>query len=330
MNEFKLSICLPVYNQTQELKRLLDSIAPQMTPEIEIIIRDDSTNDETKVLVDSFSKNIPIKFFHRAKEGVDKALLFLLEQAKGEFVWWIGDDDVSPDAIKKVLGVINREKEINFIWANYWIFNVKELSIDMQKDGFFKDRDELLEKAVVGLGFISACIFRRSAALIGLEESKKYINSEFFSLYIILSSIAQPGKSYYLRGPIVICYPAPIDEIRLKVVKKGGEIKNAAFEVFGVSFSEILKKFEGPFSHGAIRRTIKKSFGQTWRGMLVAWVGGWDTPKGKRLRMLKYFWTYPECWIALFFFCLPLSVNKILFIVYKVFFSNRRWVFGKK
>lgn len=323
MDNPRLSICLPVYNQADELNRLLKSIIPQMTPEIEIIIRDDSTNSETKNIVKKFSKSFPIRYFQGIKEGIDRAVIFLVEKARGEFVWWIGDDDVVLGGISRVIEIIKNKPEVNFIWANYRIFDSKEIAIDFPSDRFFKNRDELIEEAVVGLGFISATIFRRSIALKGIEGARHCIGTEFSNLYIVLYVLAQPGENYYLRGPIIICHPASVDEIKEKTVKNG-EIKNRAFEVFGVNFTRIVREFQGPFSPTVVRRTIKKSFAQVWRGILVAWVGGWDTPKNKRWRMFKLYWSFPEFWLAIPFFLLPLSVNKILFRIYKVFFSNRK------
>jgi len=78
-----------------------------------------------------------------------------------------------------------------------------------------------------------------------------------------------------------------------------------------------------------VRKVIKKSFASLWRGMLVGWIGGWDTPKGKRWRMFKLYWSYPECWIALPIMLMPLWVNRGLYRVYKIFFSHRKFVFGE-
>ena len=328
MNETKLSICLPTYNQADELEKLLNSILPQVTSEVEIVVRDDSTNSDTENLVREFSRRVPIRYFHGVKEGIDKAVIFLVEQARGDFVWWIGDEIVLPGGVGKVLKVINDHPDTSFIWANFFISQTKKLTIDLPESGFFKDRDEILDKAVVGLGFISATIFRRNLAMTGIEGSKKYFGTEFSNLYLILHVLSQPGKYYYIREPVIVNYPATVDELK-KATVKNGEIHNRAFEVFGLSFSEILRQFEGPFSSSAVNMAIKRSFGQTWRGMLVSWVGGWDTPKGKRIRMLKYFWKFPEAWVAFVAFLIPLPINRVLFKIYKIFFSQRRFRFGK-
>lgn len=322
--EILLSICILSFNQSPEVERLLNSLSPQMTDDIEVVIRDDSTNNETELLVQRFSEIIPIRYFHGKKEGIDKTVIFLTEEARGKFVWWLGDDDVVPGGVGQVLDAIRNNRDLTFVWANYRLAGAKDLAIDLQSNCFFSSRDEVLELGGAALGFVSATVFKRELALPGIDRARKYIGSAFVNLYLVLYVISQPGRHYYVHGPVVICHPATIDEIKAVVVKSPGVVRNDAFEVFGVNFSRIVREFAMVFSSVAVRRTIKKSFGQTWRGMLVAWVGGWDTPKGKRVRMFKYFWTFPECWIALILFVTPLSVNKLLYRIYKASRTNRR------
>jgi abequosyltransferase len=319
-NDILLSICILSYNQAPEMERLLNSLASQVSDEVEVIIRDDSTNNETELLVERFSRVFPIRYFHGEKEGIDRTVIFLTNEAKGEFVWWLGDDDVLPGGVATVLDVIKQVPDVVFIWANYRLVNDIKLAIDLQGSRSFKSKNELLELGGAALGFVSATVFKRKMALTGIDGSKRYAGSLFSNLYLVLHVISQPGEYYYIHGPVVICYPTTVEEIRAIVTKNSGsEIINAGFEVYGITFSNIVREFTGAFSAAAIRRTIRRTFGQAWRGMLVGWVGGWDTPKGKRVKMLKYFWTFPECWIALGCFLVPLSVNKLLYRIYKAF-----------
>ncbi len=328
-NDILLSICILSYNQASEVERLLNSLASQITDEVEIVIRDDSTDNETELLVESFSKIIPIRYFHGKKGGIDKTVIFLTQEAQGEFVWWMGDDDVVPGGVGAVLDVIKQNRDVTFIWANYRLVNAIELAINLHANRLFVNRDELLELGGTGLGFVSATIFKRNLALPGIESSKKYIGSLFVNLYLVLYVISQPGKYYHVQGPVVICHPMMSDEVKAIVVQSNGEIINRGFEVYGITLPNIIREFSDAFSQGAIRRTIKNSYGQTWRGMLVAWVGGWDTPVGKRWKMFKYYWSFPEFWLAIPFFLMPLWANKSLYRIYKVFFSNRRWKLGR-
>jgi abequosyltransferase len=316
-NKKILSICILSYNQANEVERVLKSIAPQYISDIEVVIRDDSTNDETKFLVNRFSNLFPIRYFRGEKEGIDKTIIFLTEIAVGDFIWWMGDDVIEPHGISSVLEVIKSDLNLNFIWANYRLTGALNLAIDFNENRYFQDRNELLETAGTALGFISATIFRRKSALTGIEKSKKYIGSAFVNLFLILHVISQAGNLYYLYGPIVVCHPATSEEIKISVVNKAGQINNNGFQVFGINFAKIVRSFEGYFKYKTIRKTIKTSFGHAWRGVLVGVAGGWDTTKEKRFKLIKNFWMYPESWLVLVIFFIPETILKILYVGYK-------------
>ena len=54
-----------------------------------------------------------------------------------------------------------------------------------------------------------------------------------------------------------------------------------------------------------------------WRGVLVGWAGGWDTPKGKRIKLMRYFYMFPEAWIAIILFSMPSFFNNLMYKFYK-------------
>ena len=49
----KVSICIPAYNNAAEVKRLLESIRMQTFRDLELILTDDSTNEEIPELIKS-------------------------------------------------------------------------------------------------------------------------------------------------------------------------------------------------------------------------------------------------------------------------------------
>ena len=146
--EFKnilLSICLPVYNQSDKVREFFKNIIPQLNPEIsshiEIVIRDDSTNDETKNVVSRYPHN-NLRYFCEKKEGIDQALIFLLEKARGEFVWWFGDDVLEDGIVEILLDIIKSNPAISLIYLNSKNIN-DDSDIAFRKEGdyFFRDRN---------------------------------------------------------------------------------------------------------------------------------------------------------------------------------------------
>jgi glycosyltransferase involved in cell wall biosynthesis len=318
LNQEKLiSICILSYNQVKEIERLLLSIIDQYTNELEIIIRDDSTDNKTDELVKKYRQSIPIKYFSGLKEGIDNTVIFLTRKATGRFIWWMGDDTIEPGGIAEVLNIIKTKPTVDFIWANYQLFNTKIMAIDINLKGCNIDKNELLKLGGAGLGFISSTIFKKEIGMNALSEAENYIGSLFSNLYIILFVISKSEACYYLRGPIVICHPTTSEEIKKLVIKENGEIINRGFEVYGITFPAIVKRFSKDFKSSVIEKVIKISFRQTWRGIYVGWIGGWDTPHGKKAILFKNYWRHPSAYLAIVLFSLPVSINKKLYILYK-------------
>lgn len=324
-----LSICIMTYNQPEEIERALRSIVPQLVPGVEVFIRDDSSDNKTEEIVKKYLSDNTIRYHKGEKIGIDGAVLFLTEQAKGDYVWWFGDDAMDKGAIKKVLNTLKQYPDISFIFINCRKFDDYKPFYQLGQDKFFKDNNQILEEiGTSGLGFVSSTLFKREKALSGIEQSKKYMGSAYINMFLIFHIISQKGKYYFLSKPYVVNYPATTEQITA-IVKKDGVIKNNAFQVFGVNAFNIVSEFKDKFNKQSVRRMIAANFAFLWRGILVAWIGGWDTPKGKRWKMFKLYWSFPEFWVALPFFLLPLSVNKFFYRVYRTFFNHRQWRFGK-
>ncbi len=92
----KLSICIPTYNFGKFIGQTLDSIIPQLTEEIEIVIIDGASTDNTKEIVHSYMARCPqIRYFLQPERGgIDKDMHLSVEKARGEYCWLFSSDDV--------------------------------------------------------------------------------------------------------------------------------------------------------------------------------------------------------------------------------------------
>ena len=93
MGKPKISICIPAYNNAEEVRRLLDSIFKQTFQDWEIILTDDSTNEEISVLVKETAQDrlhyiflTGIKPFLRQRDSILR-LCSVMTGLQKETVW---------------------------------------------------------------------------------------------------------------------------------------------------------------------------------------------------------------------------------------------------
>ena len=173
------------------------------------------------------------------------------------------------------------------------------------------------------IGLLSTYILSRESAMSGIDFASKHVYGfSFASTAVVFWVLTLPGKSYFMRGPFILCKPTTVEEFKEMNKEK---IINPVFEIYGVRFYKLVWELRNHFDKKAIRTILKVNFSSLWRGMLIASVGGWENLEGKRWKMLKIYWSYPECWLAIILFLFPKSLNKLLYKMYKVFFFERKF-----
>ena len=113
-----LSILIPTYNRAQKLLRLLQEIYSQIIAEnlgdqIKVLISDNASKDTTKEICIQYLVDKPnFQYFRQSSNlGPNLNFLFLFEQAKTHYIWFICDDDIPlPGAIAKVLSGLENYK----------------------------------------------------------------------------------------------------------------------------------------------------------------------------------------------------------------------------
>jgi len=119
----KISICIPTYNRAESLLNCLESIALNQNTSLidyEVCISDNFSNDNTEEIVQSFQKKIPINYYRNTSNiGRVKNYLNVVNIAKGDFIWLIGDDDLLlSNAIYEIDRLIFSNNDVQFFYIN--------------------------------------------------------------------------------------------------------------------------------------------------------------------------------------------------------------------
>ena len=91
----KVSIIVPVYQVESYLRKCLNSLVNQTLQEIEILIINDGSPDNSHLIIDEFQKKYPLKIkaFSKENGGLSDARNFGLDQATGAFIGFVDSDD---------------------------------------------------------------------------------------------------------------------------------------------------------------------------------------------------------------------------------------------
>ena len=101
---------VPVYNVEQYLPRCLDSLLSQTWKNLElIVVNDGSSDDSWAVMQDYAQRDMRVRIFRKENAGVSAARNFGLERVKGEYIAFVDSDDyVEPQYLEWLYGALER------------------------------------------------------------------------------------------------------------------------------------------------------------------------------------------------------------------------------
>lgn len=120
MNQPLVSIILPVYNAQSHLARCVGSICAQTYRNIEIIILNDGSKDQSLPVCEEFRQKDPrILLVDKANSGVSDTRNLGLKLASGKYVEFVDSDDyLDPDFTERLVDAAE-ENEADFVIAPY-------------------------------------------------------------------------------------------------------------------------------------------------------------------------------------------------------------------
>lgn len=124
----KVSIIVPVYNASKYLVKCLDTLTRQTLKDIEIILINDGSTDDSAYICDKYSKlDLRIKVLHKMNEGVSKARNVGINIAQGDYIGFVDSDDwIELDMYENLYNsCVNNKADISII-------GIKEINEDMK------------------------------------------------------------------------------------------------------------------------------------------------------------------------------------------------------
>lgn len=179
-NILNVSVIIPTYNRAKYIRMAIDSVLNQTYKNIEIIVVDDGSADNTREVLSPYMKRI--RYFYQDNEGVSGALNTGIVNAKGEWLGFLGSDDIwLPDKLRIQVDNVLKRREVCVHTTNASLFLRKDLKENnMEKTGFLYEKIDpsFIERPLkyqlkYGLARAQCMIVRKKVLLdVGLFDKK--------------------------------------------------------------------------------------------------------------------------------------------------------------
>jgi glycosyltransferase involved in cell wall biosynthesis len=206
-----LSICIPTYNRVRYLKELLPTVLGQIDiGDIEVVVSDNASVDGTGDFLSSLEHHCFRWWTNDVNIGGDRNFLKCVAEAKGEYVWLFGDDDIMPEGIvSKVVDFLRNNKPVLLV------------SVDRDVPGIvYDDYREMLhdvgDDVVLAHTLISANVFRREC--FDMEIAVKTLWVQYAHMFGIMSNAVgckvgvmsrivdtRPVRAEFAKYPSCLC-----------------------------------------------------------------------------------------------------------------------------
>ena len=184
-----VSICIPAYKRPDLLRVLLESIAIQTWRDFEVVVTDDSPDDQVAILCEEFSSHIELRYFHHEQAlGTPENWNAAIRHAKGEWIKLMHDDDwfAFPDSLQRLVK-LTEEASTDFVFCGSTTIEHHEV-VWQQKISTFSEK--LLKKDprnLFHLNFIGppSVVMHRNDGEVWYDKRMKWlVDIDFYIRYL--------------------------------------------------------------------------------------------------------------------------------------------------
>jgi len=205
----RLSICIATRNRARLVGETLENLGRQLTDEIEVVVVDGASSDNTAEVVKALQPRFPqIRFCPQAtNSGIDGDFDKAVELARGDYCWPLSDDDcVASGAIHRVLGLLGTDPDILVVDAEVCSDDFAEILVERrlpfrgERRYRTQDAERLFLECAQHLTYIGGAIVRKSVWT--GRDRRSYFGTEFIHVGVIFQA-PLPGEVVALGEPLV-------------------------------------------------------------------------------------------------------------------------------
>lgn len=150
MEDIKASIIIPVYNVEPLLRRCLDSVLSQNYKNIEVIIVNDGSTDNSLTICNEYkAKDSRIILINKENGGLSSARNAGIEKASGDILLFVDSDDwINSNLCSSIVPIFNH-KEIDIVIFGFTIIQGKRIKSINNPQSKYISKEEAMEGLLI-------------------------------------------------------------------------------------------------------------------------------------------------------------------------------------
>jgi abequosyltransferase len=242
-----LTIAIPTFNRGTYLDVTLNQIYGELLSlehtYIEIIVSNNSSTDDTRLIVSRHERiGLKLRYIENDRNiGSDKNIAQCFNEAKGDYVLVLGDDDLFVDGALKLLISHLKEKRYGVVCMRSYGFDVdfrKELPLTLSKETVYEKSEDFLKKISPLMTLISGCVIHK--ALLDNVNANKYCGENLVQVHLVIQAALNAQANLYIHRYMI-------------AVKRNNSGGYDFAKVFVENFGKILDSYH---DHGLTQKSI--------------------------------------------------------------------------
>ena len=273
----RVSIILPCYNGAKWIGQAIESVLAQTYKDFELIVIDDGSTDNSKEVISSYLYDERVRYIYQENRGFSATLNRGIKESKGEFIGFIGQDDLYvPNKLQVQVRYLDEHSDVDLVHSNYCFINPTGQIIRIRhiKIPKFPSREKLIEHLFIYnfIGFETVLLRKKCLDKVGLFDERM---------------IGFSDHDMWLRiaGEFNIAY---IDSILVKKREHPQQLSKIAIE--RCLYDELLMAVKAIKRYPFLKKAIKKKLASIYYSLGLAMLEKeiYESAKQKFFKAIQY------------------------------------------
>lgn len=204
-----VSVVTPTYNRARFLPDAVASVLAQTHPDLELIIVDDGSTDDTRNVLEPFLADRRIHYFYQDNQGQSQARNLALKQATGDYIAFLDSDDLwAPDKLEKQMAILRAHPEVDIVHGDEVMIDEQGAVVSLENMKRYSGRITRYLLADNSVSITTALVRRRCFDEMGGFDTSVGVADDY-ELWLRFSA----RYLYHYEPGIVASYRVMLDQI---------------------------------------------------------------------------------------------------------------------